>query len=109
MAEGDPTLPDNIVKFRRKKKFASPPMLAEIKSGPTTWMAMTVEQQMAELAGIVAKEFNLSVEDIDTLAYSIGVEAIYHYYLNHNPEELHPEVELGNSSQGNAPEDKSLV
>jgi hypothetical protein len=106
MAEGDPTLPDNIVRFRRKKRLAPPPMLDEIKASPTTWVAMTVEQQMTELAGILAKDFHLPVKDIDTLAYSIGIEALLNYYLSHNPEALHPKVELQDSPQGNVPEDK---
>jgi hypothetical protein len=92
MKEGNQVLPDNITQFRRIEKVAPLPQLAEIKKGSTTWVAMTVEEQMTELVGIIAKKTGISVEDLDTLAYSIGAEAIFNYYLTQDGETLHPKI-----------------
>lgn len=92
MAEGEPVLSDNVIPIRRIKRAVLLPELAEIRKGPTTWVAMTVEEQMTELVGIIARKTGMSVEDLDTLAYSIGAEALFNYYLTQDATTLHPKI-----------------
>ncbi len=93
MAEGDRALPDNVVQFRLTRKIPPPPQFQEISDSPSTWVAMEAEEQMTVSAGVIAEKMGLSVQEVDKLAYSIGVEWLLNYCLQRvlTPHENPPE------------------